>query len=236
MFLTPRDQLILRFVADFRLVSTSEVSAFIFKENKSDTPAYRRLRKLKEHGFLRLVELRPIGGSEGGSAQHVFALGTEGRKLFRPDTWIAPRLFEARHTRDIVKAFMAVEALNGKHGFSLRHYATDPNNHQVFRGVELRPDLYIELDDVNKRMTHAWWLEVDRSNERSDKIRGKLEQYYAAYKNATDEEVSIWPRVIFLVPDAARRQGVRRYVSSMPEEAGELFDVQLLSDFPRVLL
>ncbi|MFF6951804.1 replication-relaxation family protein [Streptomyces iakyrus] len=240
MILTSRDLQIVRFVADHGFVKTSHVRALIFEENKSDTPAYRRLELLTEWRFLRKVEVPTIGGSKGGSGQNVYALDYQGKKLLNPESYMAPRLADWRHIIAVTDAHVTLWRKRKAERYDIRECVTEPRNWITVSGAELRPDLRVRLYDGVEERELAWWLEVDTGVERSKQLTDKMLRYYHAWQHANESTFDIFPLAVFLVVDgeraAERMQDIQGLIQQGPAEAQELFKVHLLSEFPQVLL
>jgi hypothetical protein len=238
MFLTERDyQICLRF-AHFGFLKTAHVRALEFPENKSNTSSYRRLDSLVTRRYLKRIERRLIGGNRGGSGQHVYCLDFLGKRLFPSDSYMLPRMQDVEHTLAIADACIAALDYKQNGRYEVVKYTTEPRDWLVIKGVNLRPDLYIEFGDNARRQAFTWWIEVDLAHQRDDVIRDKLERYYHVWKHSRSDEFTMesFPRVVFLVPHEERRDRIRSLISKQPQEAHHLFRVELAFSFPKVLL
>ena len=78
-----------------------------------------------------------------------------------------------------------------------------------------------------KQLARWAWVEIDRSTESMETIKGKCVRYWRAYQ-AWEEDV--FPFVVFVVPDDTRRREIERIVAAGPGEAQALFRVYLLDE------
>lgn len=238
MFQLERDHQIVLMVAHFGLLKTGHVQALVFPENKSKTSSYRRLKILVSNRYLKVIELPLIGGKYGGSGQFVYALDVQGKRLFPSDSYVLPRMQDVRHTLAIADTYVAAVQYKQGGRFEVPAYLTEPRNWLTVRGVNLRPDLYLEIRDHAERRWLTLWLEQDLAHQRDDVIKDKLARYYHVWQHsdADEFEMDSFPRVIFLVPHEERRDRIRTLIGKMPQEAQDLFEVKLSDTFPASLL
>lgn len=140
------------------------------------------------------------------------------------------------HTLAIADAFIGLKRLEREGTIEVIGVATEPDTWRVIAGADLRPDLYVELGIPSKRMSISLWIEIDMGTERQKQLKEKLARYWHAYQHATAEDMAVYPRVLFLVPDDERLKEINWLINSGPEEARELFRVQKQDCFPQLLM
>ncbi|MFM9793322.1 replication-relaxation family protein [Streptomyces turgidiscabies] len=231
MFLIDRDAQIVHAVNAFGQLTSGHVRALFFK-GLSDTPADRRLRILTDRKYLARLERPNPGGNKGGRGQFIYQLGPMGWKLCRGDSRYWPYRAVNPHTLSIASAYVAIKSLEQGGRFEVTRYATEPKNWRTIGGVELRPDLYVEVVDHQRQQSYAWWVEVDMGTERKAQIKEKLERYYHAWEHSADSGFETWPLVVFLVPDVERQDELQRLIRQGTEDAQALFEVRLSNEFP----
>lgn len=225
--LPPRDRAIVRWVADFKQMSSSQIHELLFAASASHTPTNRALRRLVASGHLLRIERRIVGGARGGSGQYVFQLGRRGFYLFF-DGRFSPWRTVNYHALAIVDTVLALRRLERAGFLSLVGMSTEPNCHVRIGNEDLRPDLYIEL---------AWpggdrlklFFEIDMATEGQKQLRDKLMRYWRAYNEA---DVSVWPifpRIIWVAVDAERDKELRWLIGSLPPDSQVLFSVCTLA-------
>jgi hypothetical protein len=82
------------------------------------------------------------------------------------------------------------------------------------------------------RQKFMFWLEIDRSTENSETIRGKCVRYWRAFQSWDGD---VFPYVVFVVPDEIRRRELERIVAGGPDEAQALFRVYALDNFGELI-
>jgi hypothetical protein len=120
--------------------------------------------------------------------------------------------------------------------FEVVKYETEPESWFTVLGVEVRPDLYVELGDRVRSKLTSWWLEIDMGTERKKQLADKMNDYYHAWQHAQDDAPPSYTKIIFLVPDDARADVIRGVIRQQPADAQDLFDVGLTGTFPQSLL
>jgi hypothetical protein len=90
--------------------------------------------------------------------------------------------------------------------------------------LTLKPDAYVRLQ-LGRYEDH-WFVEVDRSTESRSTLARKADSYRAYWQSGTEQaRTGVFPRVIFLVPDDARREVITEVLSRQPAEVWPLFVV-----------
>lgn len=235
MILLDRDRQIVMSVGRFRQLASAHIRELHFSELASSEPLYRALNRLVERKYLARIERRMVGGSGAGSGQYVYQLGREGWRLYGHDKkYWAYRAIDY-HTIGIADAYIELLTLERTGAIEILGYSTEPESWRTIGGVELRPDLFAEVGDVYQGRRWRLWLEIDMGTERQAKIREKLAAYWAAYTNSSETELNLFPRVVFLAPDAMRARELRYIIDDGPVAAQELFLVSTPSEYVALL-
>lgn len=243
MRLSTRDAQIIRYVARFRQLSTSQIARLVFHENKSDEPHKRVLLRLSENKVLHRVERRMVGGSGSGSGQYVYSLGVNGFRFLVPRGGkFTPARTVNYHSLSIGEAYVRLVEAERTGAIEIRRYAVESRDIEI-NGVEIRPDLEVEYLRWGERQ-HLW-AEIDLGTEDTRQLREKIERIITAreaagvYENADGSRYVVepvpFPRVVFIVEDDYRREELRYVLRRVPE-AGGTFSVVLAEDWPRHIL
>lgn len=248
--LAGRDRQIVQAVARFKQLSSSQIRKLIF-HTSSHTPLDRALHRLTNQQFLIRIERRIVGGSRGGSGQYCYALGRRGYYMrfgggFRPDRVIR------YHTLAIADCFIAIKQLEDQGVLAVSGYSTEPDCHIVLGGVQLKPDMYLDLRTARESL--KLFIEQDMGTENQKQLRGKLETYFKAWSDADArnhpqhlfvrddqgnklmEEVLVedkwikvpklmFPKVVFVAVDAEREAELNWLLTQISKEAKQLFQV-----------
>ena len=71
-----------------------------------------------------------------------------------------------------------------------------------------------------------WFIEVDRASESLPTISRKCDGYRRYWQSGTEQaRTGVFPRVLWIVPDARRAEAVAEVCSRQPAEAWQLFAV-----------
>lgn len=222
-------------VGRFGQLATSHVKAVFFKD-VSNTPCDRALVRLVRRRYLARIERRIVGGSGAGSGQYVYQLGPEGWKLCRKETRYWPYRAINYHMLAVADAYVALKELEHEGRYKVVGFSTEPDTWMTVAGAELRPDLFVEVADMEMRRSLAWWVEVDMGTERQKQLKDKMARYYHAWQHSGEGEMSIFPLIVFLVPDRERLDELSWIIGRGAEEAQTLFNVALMNNFPQALL
>jgi hypothetical protein len=98
----------------------------------------------------------------------------------------------------------------------------------------LKPDSYVRLG--TGQYEDSYFIEVDRGTEGSRALENKLRQY-AAYQATGQEQAErgVFPKCLWLVPDAERAAVIEACIERLPHSAHVLFQVALFKDALRVV-
>ena len=227
--LSDRDQVLLRYVARFRQLSAAHIRTLVFHASPNDTPSNRTLKRLTEYNYLMRVERRLVGGTKGGSGQYVYQLGSKGHFLFFAERPNFRRTVDF-HALGIADAYCLIANLQRQGRLSVIGLATEPDCWTRIAGVELKPDLRIDLSD-----TDLYWIEVDMATEGQKQLKGKLEAYCRAWDGADVNQWPQWPTVLWVAVDQARANEIAWLVKQMPKTAQPMFKVATLEGLAAVL-
>lgn len=242
--LSERDQQILSSLERFRLLNTRHIRRLHFADHKSDLAAARAtarvMQRLEVLGVVSSLERR-IGGVRKGSASYVWQLTATGERLLRATRgeagrrrFLEPGLTFVNHTlavNDIAVGLL--EASRAAKGFAVDHLITEPKNWRSYLGPHgetrwLKPHLYVVTvheDDEGEYEEHAF-LEMDLGTEHLPRIQTKC-RAYVAYQatGAYQAACGLFPAVVWLSPNPARRAALRAAVSATKGLPGGLFRV-----------
>lgn len=217
--LSSRDAAVVDLVGRFRLVAAEQIRELLFFEQRSKTPLDRALKRLTDAGYLARIG-RIVGGFGGGSGQYVYQLGRAGwRQLGRGGGYRPLRTVDY-HTLTITECFVILKRLERGGELTVIRYEADPTSRRTVGDILLTPDAFVELGVAALKRKWVFWLEVDLDTENADIIRGKCVRYLRAYQ-AWDGDV--FPYIVFVVPDATRKQQLERVIAGGPDEAQEIF-------------
>lgn len=235
MIILDRDRQIIMSVGRFRQLAAAHIGALHFSELSSQTPLYRALKRLVAGKYLAPIERRMVGGTGAGSGQYVYQLGREGWKIYGHDRAYWPFRAIDYHTLSIADTYMELLELERRGRVEILGYSTEPQTMTTVGGVALRPDLFADVGDMHRGRRGRFWFEIDMGTERQSKIREKLASYWTAYKNSTEDELSLFPTILFIAPDDARARELRYLVEDGPKDAQRLFLVSKVSEYGGLL-
>lgn len=226
MKLSIRDQQIIAFVARFGQVTKQHVRHALF-DTKSATPCDRAIKRLTDQKLLARVEIRTVGGANGGSGQYVYQVGPAGWKLANTEGsfWLSRSV--KYHSLAIADVYCDI-----KQHLIVITFDTEPDSHQKINYVPLMPDLYVELDLGG--ITRRAWLEVDLGTERPKQLREKMSRYHHAWSGA-GEQWNPWPLVVWCVPDLKRARELFALIGLQPKESQPMYRVALFGEVVQVL-
>lgn len=235
---TNRDAAIVRTVAQFKQLSTGQLAALFFHDNRSSERHKTVLKRLHDMKYLHRVERRMVGGSGHGSGQYVYSLGVNGFRFLIPRGGkFTPQRVVNYHALAIADAYVAMKQLEHAGQIEIKHWAVESRDINI-AGIEIRPDLEVVFaQDGGQR--HLW-IEADLGSEDSRQLREKIERILAAkshvgvYEEPDGSHRLVepfpFPHVIFIVPDIERRNEIE-YLLSRIAGARETFSVVLTEEF-----
>ncbi|WP_198536203.1 replication-relaxation family protein [Pseudofrankia saprophytica] len=185
---------------------------------------------------------RRIGGVRAGSAGFVYTLDVAGLRLMAPERqrwqrpWPVGTPFLA-HSLAVTELFVSLREAETAGLVVVAGFQAEPASWRSFPGVGggrmvLKPDARVALK--LGRYEDTWMVEVDRATESMPTIRRKCEVYIRYWQSGREGEV--FPRVLWLVPDEARRDQLLAVLSRLPADTWQLFTVATFSEaIPRLI-
>lgn len=234
MSITARDRAVVVLVGRLQQASSRQIRELLFADVSTPTPCERSLRRLTEQGYLARIERRMVGGTKGGSGQYVYQLGSKGFYLLHSGRYTPFRSVNY-HSIAIGDCFVALRALEKVGRWKVAGIETEPECWRTIGGVELRPDLFVELEQVFGEQRKSLWLEVDLGTEGQRQIKEKLATYWKAYSRADAADMPVFPQTIFVTVDEPRKRELRWLIDQGPKDAQELFGVLLLEELSTAL-
>jgi hypothetical protein len=237
--LTDRDRQALETVSRFRVMSGAQLQALLWAEI---SPSARG--RVARRGLARLVQLdvlaplaRRVGGERAGSASTTFAVGRAGQYLARAGSRPRRRVRAARtpgarylaHTLAVAQLYVELVAAERHSSVELQTFEPEPEcwrPYMVGFGARqiLKPDAFFQLATPSREF--AWFCEHDMATEALPTIRAKALRYHDYYRTGTEQAArGIFPRVLWIAPDAGRAEALRNTLTQLPPDAHRLFAV-----------
>jgi hypothetical protein len=236
--LTDRDWQIIATLTRVRVGTSSQLIAL----HLSDIDLRRAQRKLASLVRNRVLARLPrtVGGPEGGSVGHVYALDVAGQRLAevaiggRPGRpWRLGRGF-LTHSLAVTDVYVRLVLAERAGIFRVVRFAGEPASWHSFHGaggarMTLKPDAYAVL--VVDGYEDHWFLEVDLGTESAPTIGRKCAVYRGYWQSGSEQaRIGLFPRVLWLVPDQRRAAVLEGVIRRQSVGAAELFDVAVLGD------
>jgi len=245
--LTPTHRAIIKTLSIVRVATSKQLERLHFISGNRGTRLRMcnyTLRRMTDLGVL-VRWRRPNGGPGGGSEVFCYALDRPGQLIARPDSarrskhWLYPYpdVTYLPHRLAVTEVYvLAHEA--AAHGFTLKKYESEPicwRRLPMHTARTVRPDAYLSLADA--RYVYHWFIEVDMGTEWPKRINEKLKIYYRYYQSGYEQYdlKGVFPKVLFLVPDLARKQQIEAVIHQQAHDARRLFRVELQSGAYEVL-
>lgn len=228
MRIQQRDLHVIQHVGLFKQLTPAHIQALDFADTTSTNPLYRTLNRLEDSDYIRKLERRLIGGSQGGGSQYVWQLGPEGWKMAGRYGRYQPARAVQPHTLAIADTFVALVELGRAGRLKILGYSTEPDCHIDIEGhgttYYLRPDLFVDL--VRYDGTHMpRFIEIDMASQGQRQITDKLSRYWGAYQvsdpSQWDEGTLVW----FIAIDEQRADELKWLLSRGDAEQRSLFRV-----------
>jgi hypothetical protein len=244
--LTPRDRAVLKTVSDLRFASGDQLARVCFIEDDplAQARAARRalLRLVKLDALARLP--RRVGGVRAGSDGFVYYLGSVGQRLAVRYGWQPERRRRRsdlpgtaflNHSLAVAELHTLLIEADRSRRFELLELSAEPPCWRSYGGIgtqramTLKPDSYVRLG-VGE-FEDSYFVELDRGTEGSKTIERKLGEY-VAYAGAGIEQDrrGVFPRVLWLTPDADRAEGIEASIRRLLLPSRELFAVALQAE------
>ncbi len=244
--LSGRERAAISLLLEMRFLSTRQLERWVFD---GATPlararaARRSIAKLAALGVIRHLERR-IGGVRAGSAGHINVLTPLGFKLAAVYGWITPE--QARRTREpgsqfvrhylaVAEAHLLVVEAEEQGRLELLERQAEPLAWRTFTAPSgsrtiLKPDGFFAVGS-GQWATH-WFLEVDRATVSQATLERKLATYVDYWRSGQEVAArGVFPKVLWLAPDARRVNQLQAAFSRTPAKAQVLFVAAHFDDF-----
>lgn len=244
--LTDRDNAVIKRVSDLRFASGFQLARLHFMDTDDSAVNARAARR----ALLRLVRLgclerlaRQVGGARAGSAGFIYRLAPVGQRLAIERGWQP----EGRRRRSHVPGTLFVD-----HALQVAELHTLLVQADRSRTVELlaldgepacwrsygqahgqrrtlKPDSYVRLGIGEYE--DSYFVEIDMGSEGSRAIERQLKLYVDYEASGKEQEQrGVFPKTLWLAPDAERASVIEDCIERLPRPARELFQVASFAD------
>ena len=235
--LTGRDLDILTTLKSVRLATASQLERLHFFELAASGRDRQRRAVLARLVGVGLLERssRRVGGERAGSAGFTYWLSAGGWRFVEPDHPARRRRGEVgyayrNHALAITELLVRAIESERQGQLVLNRFDAEPLAWKSFAaGRKLKPDAYAQIERKDGYVDH-WFVEVDRSTESTIVLQRKCETYLDAFHAGIDDFGTMFPAVLFSVPDIKRAEQLLRIVERMPDPSTELFYIAIEVD------
>ena len=233
--LTELDRAVLTFVSEYRLASSKQlVRQFWPGDDQRARNGRRALKRLREWRVLDALPDRARGGLRGGSDSLIYGVGTSGTKLLARRGLVQKRLGSpgARriaHTLTIAEVAIRIAEADRVGALECIEIQAEPACWRPFIGAmgarqTLKPDLYIRVAQPGSAYEYRWFCEIDMATEHRATLLAKCNRYTAHYRSGDEQHRhGVYPKVLFVVPDARREGEVQAVLQQLPPSDRQLF-------------
>jgi Replication-relaxation len=238
------DWTLLSFISAVRLATGKQLGRRFWNaaregDSAEARAARRTLARLARHRVLDSLPRR-IGGNRAGSGAIVFRVGVAGVRLlaqrgFQPRRLDAPGALYVAHTLTCTELVVALHEADQAGELECIEVQSEPVCWRGFLGpaatrLVLKPDLFVRVG-AGSASEDRWFIEIDLATEASGTLRTKAARYLAHYRSGSEQaEHSVYPRVLWAVPNEHRAGQVTDALRHLPDEATRLFSVRLLDE------
>jgi len=248
--LSDRDRAILTSLQAHHFLTTEQLQRFHFSEHATPAAASRICRRVLHRLYqLRVIDHldRRVGGVRAGSASFVWRVGPVGDQLLRLNAdgdqprlrRKEPSLRYLEHCLAVASVHLALRDLAAAHRIELLRVATEPDCWRSYLALSgsrdtLKPDLHAVT--ASGDYEDHWYIEVDRATESLPTLLKKCAQYEAYRRTGSEQDrLSVFPLVVWIVPDQARADKLRRAIASSRNLDADLYRVCIPADFAEVV-
>jgi hypothetical protein len=225
--LSERDKYIIQAVNECKLLSSNQIQRLLFPElahsslTTAKTLCSRALNRLERKSIL-VRSARQSGGLYGGSKVYIYALGPIGARLAGKTSQdyssISTGFTFLDHTLAISEFYVNLKELERSGTIKIIELQTEPSCWRSFltsygTAESLKQDMYLRLVNMVTSKEYYWFIEVDRSTARKWKIQTKAKVYERYYFDTRQPGV-VFPRVLWIVPNAARQRQLKKYLEA----------------------
>jgi hypothetical protein len=242
--MSEQDWTLLSFVSAVRMATGKQLGRRFWNAKREGDSAEARaarraLARLARHRVLDPLPRR-IGGKRAGSSAIVFRVGVAGVKLlakrgFQPRRLDAPGALYVAHTLACTELVVELHEADQAGELECIEVQSEPTCWRGFLGpgaarLVLKPDLFVRVG-AGSASEDRWMVETDLATEASGTLRTKAARYLAHYRSGSEQaEHSVYPRVLWAVPNEHRAGQVKDALRHLPDEATRLFTVRLLDE------
>jgi hypothetical protein len=224
---------ILQMLSNYSYAFGSQIQRLYFTSGTQQSNVRLRNKTLQTLADTGLIERLPrkVGGLDGpGSAEYCYALTRAGQRLVNQATDSTKpfkRLMgrtpdHVKHSLTITELYTQMVENDHLGRVKLHKFQGEPACHRGFgSGRTLKPDGYCAFDTDKFRL--AWFLEVERFQQRHATIEAKLKNYKDYMRSVKPD--SFMPRVLFVVRDAKHQRVLENILAGQPPTDQALFAV-----------
>ena len=229
-----RDLAVIRLIARLNHATSHHIHALLF-HGLSRNRCLDVLNRLTKLQYIERTDKVPLYGSAGGAAHYIYRLARRGHWLLQTDEPQAfrPRRQAAAHSLAVADCVVIFRDLE-RRGLVIYALQLEPDCHVVLGGVDLKPDLYVDLQ--HPRAGHMrLMVEMDMSSQGRRRILQKCWLYIRALEHLSEAEArqwSPWPVILFVAVDAERKRELTYILREVPEEYRRLFQVTTREELP----
>lgn len=229
--LTALDREILTAIRNLRYMKTNQIQRLFFPPlvntpRAALTATMRNLNRLKKLGLITHLDKR-VGGVMSGSLGLIWYITEAGNRLLLLGTELQgtrkripePSPLFLRHILAVTECFVQIKSIcRAEEDMSLIKLDNEPECWRAYYEGEkqksIRPDLYAETTSGAYR--DHWFIEMDLSTESMTNILDKCRRYHNYHKTGREQKkTGVFPAVLFIVPDEARRQKIKESIQDM---------------------
>jgi hypothetical protein len=248
--LSERDVAVLESLHAHRLLLTGHLRRLHFAYGHATVAAaagatMRVLTRLESHGLATRLTRR-IGGVRSGSSGIVWQLGATGERLLRTmhgakhrRRYVEPSPAFTAHTVAVAELAVRLRELHDRRVVELVTVETEPTCWRSFVGPQgavewLKPDLFAIT--ASGDYEDHWFFEADLATEHPPVIvrKAKVYQRYAA-AGSHQARHGLFPAVLWIVPDTARRDALQAALSADRTIQPGLFRVVTSAEFQQAI-
>lgn len=250
LHLSERDVGILESLRAHRLLTTGQICRLHFAYGHATVAAasgatLRVLVRLESHGLVSRLARR-IGGVRAGSSGICWQLGSTGERLLRTmhgqkqrRRYVEPSPAFTAHTLAVAELAIRLHELQDRRAVEVVSVQTEPSCWRSFVGPHgqlewLKPDLYVVT--ASGDYEDHLFCEADLATEHPPVVvrKAKVYQRYAA-TGAHQARHGLFPAVVWVVPDTARREALEAALQADAAVQRELFRVVTVEEFDQLV-
>jgi hypothetical protein len=187
---------------------------------------------------------RRVGGIRAGSAGSVYRLASAGQRLaiergWRPDGHRrqshTPGTLYLGHALQVAELHTLLTEADRAGRVELLELEGEPACWRSYgQRATLKPDSYARLGA--SKYEDSYFIEVDMGTEGSRTLERKLRDYLTYEASGKEQaERGVFPKTLWLVPDAERASAIESCIERLPRSARKLFQVAPFTDAIRVV-